>query len=47
LNCARNFVGGGFTPDRIINPVRDCGLQKGLPLQYGDAELQVVVMAVP
>jgi uncharacterized metal-binding protein len=33
LNCARKIVeGAGFTPDRIINLVQDCGLQKGPPL---------------
>jgi hypothetical protein len=32
LNCARKIVErAGFTPDRIINLVQDCGLEKGLP----------------
>jgi uncharacterized metal-binding protein len=32
LNCARKIVErAGFTPDRIINLVQDCGLEKGPP----------------
>lgn len=47
MNCARKIVErAGFTPDRIINLVEDCGLQKGPPLQYGEEELQVAVKAV-
>ena len=47
LNCARKIVErAGFTPDRIINLVQDCGLQKGPPLQYGDEELQVAIKAI-
>ena len=35
LNCARNIVErAGFTPDRSINLVQDCGLEKGPPLSY-------------
>lgn len=47
MNCARKIVeGAGFMPDRIINLVQDCGLQKGPPLQYGEEELQVAVRAI-
>lgn len=47
MNCVRKIVeGAGFTPDRIINLVQDCSLQKGPPLQYGDEELQVAVKAI-
>jgi uncharacterized metal-binding protein len=47
MNCARKIVErAGFTPDRIINLVEDCGLQKGPPLQYGEEELQVAVKAI-
>ncbi len=47
LNCACKIVErAGFTPERIINLVQDCGLQKGPPLQHGDAELQGVVKAI-
>ena len=47
LNCARKIVErAGFTPDRIINLVQDCGLQKGPPLKYGDEELEVAVKAI-
>jgi uncharacterized metal-binding protein len=47
MNCALKIVeGAGFTPDRIINLVQDCGLQKGPPLHYGDGELQVAVKAI-
>lgn len=47
LNCARKIVErAGFTPDRIINLVQDCGLQKGPPLQYGDEDLQVAIKAI-
>jgi len=47
LNCARKIVEkAGFTPDRSVNLVQDCGLQKGPPLQYGDEEFQVAVRAI-
>lgn len=47
LNCASKIVErAGFTPDRIINLVEDCGLKKGPPLEYGDEELQVAVEAI-
>jgi uncharacterized metal-binding protein len=47
MNCARKIVErAGFTPDRIINLVEDCGLKKGPPLQYGDEEFQVAVKAI-
>ena len=47
LNCARKIVeGAGFTPNRVINLVQDCGLKKGPPLRYGDTELQIAVKAI-
>lgn len=47
LNCARKIVeAAGFVPDRIIDLVEDCGLEKGPPLEYGDGELQVAVGAI-
>lgn len=47
LNCARKIVErAGFTPDRVINLVQDCGLRKGPPMQYGDEELQVAIKAI-
>lgn len=47
MNCARKIVeGAGFTPDRTINLVQDCGLQKGPPLQCGDNEFQVAMKAI-
>lgn len=47
LNCASKIVErAGFTPDRIINLVEDCGLKKGPPLEYDDEELQVAVEAI-
>jgi uncharacterized metal-binding protein len=47
MNCARNIVErAGFTPDRIINLVQDCGLKKGPPLQYSDQDLQTAVAAI-
>ena len=47
LNCARKIVErAGFTLDRVINLVQDCGLKKGPPLEYGDEDLQVAVDAI-
>jgi uncharacterized metal-binding protein len=47
MNCALKIVeGAGFVPDRIISLVQDCGLQKGPPLQYSDAELDVALKAI-
>jgi len=47
LNCARKIVeAAGFTPDRIINLVEDCGLKKGPPLEYSDEDLQLAVRAI-
>jgi len=47
LNCARKIVEqAGFTPDRAINLVQDCGLKKGPPLEYGDGDLLVAVEAI-
>ncbi len=47
LNCARKIVeAAGFTPARTINLVEDCGIKKGPPTQYGDAELQAAVEAI-
>jgi uncharacterized metal-binding protein len=47
FNCARKIVeGAGFTPDRIINLVQDCGLKKGPPLNYDDVDLQTAVVAI-
>ena len=47
LNCARKIVeGAGFTPDRIINLVQDCGLKKGPPLEYSEGDMKVAVQAI-
>jgi|YNPBryantNP2012_1023418.scaffolds.fasta_scaffold09603_3 uncharacterized metal-binding protein len=47
MNCALKIVErAGFTPDRVINLVQDCGLKKGPPLQYDEADLQVTTAAV-
>jgi len=47
MNCALEIVEqAGFTPDRAINLVQDCGLKKGPPLEYGDEELQVAKAAI-
>jgi uncharacterized metal-binding protein len=47
LNCARKIVEqAGFTPARRINLVEDCGIKKGPPSEYTDAELQAVVRVI-
>ncbi len=41
MNCALKIVErAGFTPDRVINLVKDCGLKKGPPLDYKDEDVQ-------
>ncbi|MBN1667027.1 MAG: putative zinc-binding protein [Anaerolineales bacterium] len=47
LNCALKIVEkAGFTPDKVINLVQDCGIKKGPPLQYDDADMQVAIEAI-
>jgi len=47
LNCARKIVeGAGFTPDRALTLVQDCGLKKGPPLEYNDADVELVAQAI-
>ena len=47
LDCACKIVErAGFTPDRTINLVQDCGLKKGPPLEYSDEDLQVAAEAI-
>jgi uncharacterized metal-binding protein len=47
LNCARKIVEqAGFTPARWINLVEDCGIKKGPPSEYSDADLQAVTRAI-
>jgi uncharacterized metal-binding protein len=47
MNCARKIVEqAGFTPDRAINLVSDCGLKKGPPLEYGDQDVQTAKSAI-
>lgn len=47
LNCARKIVEqAGFTPARRINLVEDCGIKKGPPSEYSDADLQTVTRAI-
>jgi len=47
MNCARKIVEqAGFTPDRAINLVQDCGLKKGPPLEYGDQDVQTAKSAI-
>ena len=47
LNCARKIVEqAGFTPARRINLVEDCGIKKGPPSEYSDADLQAVTRAI-
>lgn len=47
LNCACKIVEqAGFTPARQINLVEDCGIKKGLPSDFSDADLQMVTRAI-
>jgi len=47
MNCARKIVEqAGFTPDRTINLVEDCGLKKGPSLEYGDEEMQMAIAVI-
>jgi uncharacterized metal-binding protein len=47
MNCALKIVErAGFTPDRAINLVQDCGLKKGPPLEYGDQDVQTAKAAI-
>lgn len=47
LNCSRKIVEqAGFTPSRTINLVEDCGIKKGAPADYTDADVQVAVEAI-
>ena len=47
LNCARKIVEqAGFTPARRINLVEDCGIKKGPPSEYSDADLQAVTRVI-
>lgn len=47
MNCARKIVErAGFTPDRAINLVKDCGLKKGPPLDYSNEDLQTAESAI-
>jgi len=47
LNCARKIVEqAGFTPDRTVNLVEDCGIKKGPPRAYGEDEMQAALAAI-
>ncbi|MBN1284323.1 MAG: putative zinc-binding protein [Anaerolineae bacterium] len=47
LNCASKVVAqAGFTPDKIINLVEDCGVKKGPTFDYTDEDLQTAVEAI-
>jgi hypothetical protein len=36
----------GFAPSRAITLVDDCGIKKGAPSEYTDADLRVAVEAI-
>ena len=47
LNCARKIVEeAGFMPDKTINLVTDCGIQKTSGSQYDPAEMEVAVKTI-
>lgn len=47
LNCARKIVlDAGFTPTQSLTLVQDCGLKKGPPPAYSQADLETVVDAI-
>lgn len=47
LNCASKVViQAGFTPDKMINLVNDCGLKKGPTFNYDAKDLQAAVEAI-
>jgi uncharacterized metal-binding protein len=47
LNCARKIVeDAGFTPTQTITLVQDCGLKKGPPTAYSQADVETVVDAI-
>ncbi len=47
MNCSRKIVEqAGFTPDRTINLVQDCGIKKGPPQTYGDEEMRIAIEAI-
>ena len=47
LNCSRKIVEqAGFAPSRAINLVEGCGIKKGAPTEYTDADLQTAAEAI-
>jgi uncharacterized metal-binding protein len=47
MNCAQKIVeNAGFRPARAITLVQDCGLQKGPPAAYNEADLETVIEAI-
>lgn len=47
LNCSRKIVEqAGFKPSRAITLVNDCGIKKGPPMEYTEADLGAAVEAI-